>query len=152
MKKYSQKELLNEGIWDGIKKVGGAVVSGAKALGRGLDYTLAAAAPEVRKLYRDPYYAAKGLKNAIQGKPYEKPGQSNSQGTSTAVSSDALISIKNGLQRRNVTVSNQTPIRHIAKDPQSGKDIYAVTVIDTTSPSRSQRLIYVDKNGLEITN
>jgi len=133
MKKYTQLELLNEGFWNGIKSAG-----------RGLDYILKKAAPEVRKLYRDPYNAVKGLKNAIKG--------SNAQKTSTSVSSDVLMSIKKGLQRRNMIVSNQTPIRRVAIDPNSGKDIYTVTVIDTSSPSRAQRQIYVDKNGSQITN
>jgi hypothetical protein len=141
MKKYTQRELLNEGLWSGIKSVG-----------RGIDYVLQKAAPEVRKLYRDPYYAVKGLTNAMKGSPQKKQEGVQKQGSNTSVSSDILTSIKNGLQRRNITVSNQTPIRHIATDPASGKEVYAATIIDTTSPSKAQRLIYIDKNGLEISN
>jgi hypothetical protein len=141
MKKYSQRELLSEGIWSGIK-----------ALGRGADYVLSKAAPEVRALYRDPYYAVKGLTAAMRGKPQYKSSQSGTKGSETVISSDVLMSIKNGLQRRNITVSNQKPIRFVAKDPQSGNAVYAVTIVDTTSSSNPPRVIYVDKNGFEITN
>lgn len=60
MKKYSQKQLLEEGFWKGVGDVIGGVA-------RGADYVAGQVAPELQRLYKDPYKAAKGLVGAIKG-------------------------------------------------------------------------------------
>lgn len=122
MKKHSQKELLREGLWGGIK-----------AIGRGIDYTLGKIAPEVQSLYKDPIAGAKGLVNAVKGVPPE-PKQ---------VTPAVQNAIKQGLARQNYRMSFK-PVSYQSYDQVSKKHIYLATVIDQTN---KEVRVYVDQNG-----
>jgi hypothetical protein len=114
MKKYSQKELLEEGFWKGVGKTIGGVT-------RGADYIMGKVAPEAQRLYKDPYKAAKGLVGAIKGdKSIEQnKGGVNSSGTNTntSASSQEIANIKQGLSSKQYNLLNTPTLSYV--DPQT---------------------------------
>lgn len=149
MKKYSQKELLSESIWGGIKSVAkgiGKGVVGAAKLG---DYALSKAAPEVRSLYRDPLRAAGGAYNAIKtpvtaARVFKTGAYAD---TAKKVTPAIIQSIKTGLQRIGNRLTFE-PITYASYDPNSKKHIYKTKIIDSTG---SQKYVYVDQQGTVLT-
>ena len=153
MKIYTQKELLSESIWGGLK-------SAAKGVGKGLvgaavgaaklgDYALSKAAPEVRSLYRDPLRAAGEAYKAIK-KPVTAArvfGTGEYDNKSKKVTPVIIQSIKNGLQRKGYRLTFE-PITYASYDPTSKKHIYKTKIIDSTG---SQKYVYVDQQGIELT-
>lgn len=149
MKKYSQKELLSEGIWQGIK-------TAAKGVGKGLvgaaklgDYALSKVAPEVRSLYRDPLRAVGGAYNAIK-KPLTTDrifGSGLYDDKAKKVTPEIIQSIKTGLQRNGYRLSFK-PITYASYDQNSKKHIYQTRVIDS---SGNEKYVYIDKNGNILT-
>ena len=131
MRKYSQEELLNEGVWGAVK-----------AIGRGADYLIGKAAPEVQKLYKDPYNAAVGLKNAVMGNTTTNPKEGK------VVPQQILNSIRTGLQRTGNKLSFK-PIKYYTYSKELKKDVYGATIIDATT--NKEQLVYVDKNGVILT-
>jgi hypothetical protein len=131
MRKYSQEELLNEGVWGAVK-----------AIGRGADYLIGKAAPEVQKLYKDPINAAVGLKDAVMGNTVKNPNYGK------PVTQNIINSISTGLQRNGNRLSFE-PIKYYTYSKELKKDVYGATIIDRTT--NKKRLIYVDKNGVELT-
>ena len=123
MKKYSQEELLNEGVW-------GAV-----------DYLVGKAAPELQKVYKDPINAAVGFKDALMGNTVTNPNYGK------PVPQNVINSISTGLQRRGERLSFK-PIKYYTYSKELKKDVYGATIIDRTT--NTERLIYVDKNGVEL--
>ena len=110
MKKYSQKELLEEGFWKGV----GGVVGG---VARGVDYVAGQVAPELQRLYKDPYKAAKGLVGAIKGDQSIKQGkvQGGSSGTNinTSVSSQEIANIRQGLSSKQYNLLNSPTLSYV---------------------------------------
>lgn len=153
MKHYSQKELLSEGIWGGIK-------SAAKGVGKGLwkatktaaklgDYALSKAAPEVRSLYRDPLRAAGEAYNAIKTPVTSDRifGSGSYDNKSKKVTPVIIQSIKNGLQRKGYRLTFE-PITYASYDPTSKKHIYKTKIKDSAG---IQKYVYVDQQGIELT-
>lgn len=149
MKQYSQKELLSESIWGGIK-------SAAKGVGKGIvgaaklgDYALSKAAPEVRSLYRDPLRAAGEAYNAIKTPVTADRifGSGLYDNKSKKVTPAIIQSIKNGLQRKGYRLTFE-PITYASYDPTSKKHIYKTKIIDSTG---IQKYVYVDQQGIELT-
>jgi hypothetical protein len=88
MKKYSQEELLNEGVWGAVK-----------AIGRGADYLIGKAAPEVQKLYKDPINAAVGLKDAVMGNTVKNPNYGKEMETDFHLNQLNIIHIQKNLKK-----------------------------------------------------
>lgn len=153
MKIYTQKELLSEGIWGGLK-------SAAKGVGKGLwnatktaaklgDYALSKAAPEVRSLYRDPLRAAGEAYRAIK-KPVTTDrifGSGLYDDKVKKVTPAIIQSIKAGLQR-NGNMLTFEPITYASYDPNSKKHIYKTKIKDSTG---IQKYVYVDQQGTVLT-
>ena len=108
MKKYSQKELLEKRFWKGV----GNVVSG---IARGADYVAGQVAPELQRLYKDPYKAAKGLVGAIKG------DQSN-----TSVSSQEIANIRQGLSSKQYNLLSSPTLSYV--DPQTRMKYFNVQI------------------------
>ena len=149
MKIYTQKELLSESIWGGIK-------SAAKGVGKGIvgaaklgDYALSKVAPEVRSLYRDPLRAAGGAYRAIK-KPLTTDrifGSGEYDDKVKKVTPAIIQSIKTGLQRNGYRLTFE-PITYASYDPNSKKHIYKTKIIDSTG---SRKDVYIDQQGTELT-
>jgi hypothetical protein len=123
MKKYSQKELLEEGFWKGVGNVVGGVA-------RGVDYVAGQVAPELQRLYKDPYKAAKGLVSAIKG---EKPikqgggkGGSSGSSTNTSVSPQEVSNIKQGLSSKQYNLLNAPTLSYV--DPRTRMKYFNVQI------------------------
>ena len=114
MKKYSQKELLEEGFWKGVGKTIGGVA-------RGTDYIMGKVAPEAQSLYKDPYKAAKGLVGAIKGdntiKQNKVQGGSSGASATTSASSQEIANIKQGLSSKQYNLLNTPTLSYV--DPQT---------------------------------
>ena len=114
MKKYSQKQLLEEGFWKGVGNVIGGVA-------RGADYIVGKVAPEAQSLYKDPYKAAKGLVGAIKGEKPIKQGKvqggSSGASTNTSASPQEISNIKQGLSSKQYNLINTPTISYV--DPQT---------------------------------
>lgn len=99
MKKYSQKELLEEGFWKGV---GSAI----KGVARGADYIVGKVAPEAQSLYKDPYNAGRGLVRAVQGKPKINTKKGTTGNNQSNVSPQEMANIKRGLTSKGITLLN----------------------------------------------
>jgi len=130
MKKYSQEELLNEGVWGAVK-----------GIARGADYLVGKAAPELQKVYKDPINAVVGFKDAVMGNTVRNPNYGK------PVPQNVINSISTGLQRRGERLTFK-PIKYYTYSKELKKDVYGATIIDRTT--NKDRLIYVDKNGVEL--
>lgn len=149
MKIYTQKELLSEGIWGGIKAAAKGVGKGVVGAAKLGDYALSKVAPEVRSLYRDPLRAAGEAYKAIK-KPVTAArvfGTGEYDETIKKVSPAIIQSIKTGLQRNGYRLTFE-PITYASYDPNSKKHIYKTKIIDSTG---SQKDVYVDQQGTELT-
>jgi hypothetical protein len=138
MKKYSQKELLNEGFWKGIGKVAGGVA-------RGVDYTLGKVAPELQSLYKDPYKAAVGLGRAIKGSPSGEDKQgyttNNTPQKTNYASPQETANIRQGLSSKNITLLNNPTLSYI--DSRTRMKYFNVEI---ENQGRKMNII-VDSNG-----
>lgn len=146
MKKYSQKELLSEGIWGGIKAAAKGVGKGVVGAAKLGDYALSKVAPEVRSLYRDPLRAVGGAYHAIK-KPLTSDrifGSGLYDDKAKKVTPEIIQSIKNGLQRSGYRLSFK-PITYASYDPNSKKHIYQTRVINNSTGV--EKYEYLDKDG-----
>jgi len=134
MKKYSQKELLEEGFWKGV---GSAI----KGVARGADYIVGQVAPEAQRLYKDPYKAAKGLVRAVKGKSPIDTRQGTTSNNQTNISPQEISNIRRGLTSRNITLLNNPKLSYT--DPNTRNKYYEVEI---ESNGRQIRAI-VDANG-----
>lgn len=149
MKQYSQKELLSEGIWGGIKAAAKGVGKGVVGAAKLGDYALSKVAPEVRSLYRDPLRAAGEAYKAIK-KPVTAArvfGTGEYDDKVKKVTPAIIQSIKTGLQRNRYRLTFE-PITYASYDPNSKKHIYKTKIIDSTG---SQKDVYVDQQGTVLT-
>lgn len=136
MKKYTQRELLQEGFWKGVGKTVGGIA-------RGTDYIVGKLAPEAQSLYKDPYLAAKGLVRAVKGSPSttSPATQGGSTGGQTNATSVELTNIRTGLSRNNMTLLNTPTLSYV--DPNTRKKYFNVQI-----RNRGQVMnIIVDENG-----
>jgi hypothetical protein len=127
MKKYSQKELLEEGFWKGVA--------------RGADYIVGQVAPKAQSLYKDPYNAARDLVRAVQGKPpINNKTRKNGNNTSN-ISPQEMANIKRGLTSKGITLLNIPKLSYT--DQNTRVKYYNVEI---ESNGRRIRAI-VDANG-----
>lgn len=120
MKKYTQKELISEGFWRGLKKVVGGTA-------RGLDYVAGKVAPELQSLYKDPYKAAVGLGRAIKGSPTKEIDKSQkNQKSSTAASPQETANIRQGLASKSITLLNTPTLSYT--DPKTRLKYFNVRI------------------------
>ena len=149
MKIYSQKELLSEGVWGGIKAAAKGVGKGVVGAAKLGDYALSKVAPEVRSLYRDPLRAAGEAYRAIK-KPVTTDrifGSGLYDDKVKKVTPAIIQSIKAGLQR-NGNMLTFEPITYASYDPNSKKHIYKTKIKDSTG---IQKYVYVDQQGTVLT-
>lgn len=110
MKKYSQKELLEERFWKGVGNVVGGIA-------RGVDYVAGQVAPELQRLYKDPYKAAKGLVGAIKGDQSIKQGKVqggvSGANTNTSVSSQEIANIRQGLSSKQYNLLSSPTLSYV---------------------------------------
>lgn len=110
MKKYSQKELLEERFWKGVGNVVGGIA-------RGADYVAGQVAPELQRLYKDPYKAAKGLVGAIKGDQSIKQGKVqggvSGANTNTSVSSQEIANIRQGLSSKQYNLLSSPTLSYV---------------------------------------
>ena len=110
MKKYSQKELLEERFWKGVGNVVGGIA-------RGVDYVAGQVAPELQRLYKDPYKAAKGLVGAIKGDQSIKQGKvqggASGTNTNTSVSSQEIANIRQGLSSKQYNLLSSPTLSYV---------------------------------------
>lgn len=110
MKKYSQKELLEERFWKGVGNVVGGIA-------RGVDYVAGQVAPELQRLYKDPYKAAKGLVGAIKGDQSIKRGKVqggvSGANTNTSVSSQEIANIRQGLSSKQYNLLSSPTLSYV---------------------------------------
>jgi len=125
MKKYTQRELLEEGFWSGVGKA-------VKGAAKGIDYTLGKVAPEVQKLYKDPYNFGKGFVQAVTGDT-NKP--------SSNMTDRMIKRMENGLSKTGYTLDSNNMPRFIGNF--NGTPGYEVTV----TKEGVQRVVTIDKNG-----
>lgn len=149
MKIYTQKELLSESIWGGIKSAARGVGKGIVGAAKLGDYALSKVAPEVRSLYRDPLRAAGEAYNAIKTPVTAARVFKTSEYADTAkkVTPAIIQSIKTGLQRSGYRLTFE-PITYASYDPNSKKHIYKTKIIDSTG---SKKDVYIDQQGTELT-
>lgn len=149
MKVYSQKELLSEGIWQGIKSVAKGVGKGVVGAAKLGDYALSKVAPEVRSLYRDPLRAAgeayRAIKTPVTAARVFKTGEYDDK--VKKVTPAIIQSIKTGLQRNGYRLTFE-PITYTSYDPNFKKHIYKTKIIDSTG---SQKDVYIDQQGTVLT-
>jgi hypothetical protein len=123
MKKYSQKEILEEGFWKGVGNVIGGVA-------RGVDYVAGQVAPELQRLYKDPYKAAKGLVGAIKGEKPIKQGKaqggSSRSSTNTSTSPQEVSNIKQGLSSKQYNLLNEPTLSYV--DPRTRMKYFNVQI------------------------
>lgn len=133
MRKYTQRELLEEGTWENIKnsKVG-KFVAGA---GRLADYAVQKVAPEARQLYMTPINLVKGAYNAATGNA-EKPG---------SMSDKLMGKIANGLKQKNWVLDQNSVPR--SAGIFNNKQTYTVNITDLTGSTNSKQRVTVDENG-----
>lgn len=142
MKKYTQKELLEESFWKGVGKTIGGVA-------RGVDYIAGQVAPELQRLYKDPYKAGKGLVSAIKGTPSN--GKSKGTQASTAsnnsptATSQETANIRQGLARQQYTLSNTPTLSYV--DPRTRIKYFNVNI----EKNGRQLNAIVDLNGNFLT-
>lgn len=135
MKKYSQKELLQEGFWRGVGKTIGGVA-------RGVDYVTGQVAPELQRLYKDPYKAAKGLVSAVRGTPSTAATKdvANKKNVSN-VNPQETANIRKGLASKNINLLNTPTLSYT--DPNTQVRYYNVEV-----ESKGKKInAIVDANG-----
>lgn len=135
MKKYTQKEILNEGFWKGVGKTIGGVA-------RGADYVLGKVAPEAQSLYKDPYKAVMGLKDAVLNKksvPYKNQ-----------ISNNVLSNIYRNVRgaNPNYNVLNAPPVSFIGMSISNpNRKLYKVPVLDSTTNKKFY--INVGEDGIQ---
>jgi len=133
-KNPTQKELISEDFWRGMRKlIGGA--------GRGIDHVLGAVAPEIQKLYKNPYKFGKSGVNKILGKHDDNILRQDGKLKQNV---DDVGYIRDSLRKQGFTVLNK-PIEVFATDPKTGDPIYSVSVFDRTNGQ--PRIIYTDSDG-----
>lgn len=135
MKKLTQNELLNEGLWNGIKRVTGGAA-------RGADYLMGKLAPEAQQLYKGPIQGVKGLVNAVKGEPSFKTEPTSQQPQQP---DPAIEAVKNGLIRQNYKLDSNRPITLSGKDPNTNKSVYLASIIDPTT--HAPKAVYTDAQG-----
>jgi hypothetical protein len=131
MKKYTQRELLEEGTWQNIKnsKVG-KFVAGA---GRLADYAVQKVAPEARQLYMTPINTVKGAYNAITG----------NTGAPGSMSDKLMDKIANGLQQKNWVLDQNSVPKNAGMF--NNKQTYTVNITDLAGANGKK--VTVDENG-----
>jgi len=137
MKKYSQKELLEEGFWKGVGNVVGGVA-------RGVDYVAGQVAPELQRLYKDPYKAAKGLVGAIKGETIKQgggKGGSSGSSTNTSASPQEVSNIKQGLSSKQYNLLNAPTLSYV--DPRTRMKYFNVQI----EKNGNRMNVIVDLNG-----
>jgi len=125
MKKYTQRELLEEGFWSGVGKAVGGVA-------KGVDYTLGKALPQVQKLYKDPYNFGKGFVQAVAG--YDPK--------SNDLSDKAIDKMEANLAKKGYTLDPNDIPRYEGK--YNNAPSYSVSVTDS---SGNPKTLTVDKKG-----
>ena len=135
MKKYTQKEILSEGFWKGVGKT-------IKGVAQGADYVLGKVAPEAQSLYKDPYNAAMGLKDAVLGTkstPYKNQ-----------ISRNVLSNIYKNIKKANpnYNVLNAPPVSFIGMSISNpNRKLYKVPVLD--SKTNKKFYINVGEDGIQ---
>jgi len=131
MKKYSQKELLSEGVWNALKNT-------ARGVWRAGNYAMKAIAPQTHALLSTPKNFVKGMKSAVTGET--NPGE-------VKVTPEVERSIKAGL-----TAANKKPswrrIQYQSYDQASKRNIYSAYIVDPTTGK--EQMIYVDSKGNQL--
>jgi hypothetical protein len=125
MRKYTQRELLEEGFWSGVGKA-------VKGVAKGIDYTLGKVAPEVQKLYKDPYNFVKGVGQAATG---------NNNNSSSNMTDRMIKKMENGLAKAGYTLNSNNMPRFIGNF--NGTPGYEVAV----TKQGIQSAITIDSNG-----
>jgi len=138
MRKYTQKELLEEGTWQNIKDTAnkvknsrfGKIVGGAAKLA---DYAVQKVAPEARQLYMTPINTVTGAYNAATGNTIEPGGMS-----------DKLMNkIANGLQKKKWALDPDKIPKYAGVF--NGKQSYNVNITDLSG--NNKKVVIVDENG-----
>jgi hypothetical protein len=130
MKKYSQKELLKEGFWQGVGTF-------AKRAGNIAKYAAKTALPATTKAVTDLRDTFKNVKTlATGGEVVDKSAQT--------VTPEITQSVKQGLLRQNIRLSFK-PIAYQSYDQATRKHIYKATVFDSAG---KEVYYYVDKDGV----
>jgi len=130
MKKYTQKELLNEGFWKGVGTF-------AKRAGNIAKYAATKALPVTTQAVRDVRDTFKDVKTlATGGSVVDKSART--------VTPEVTQSIKQGLLRQNIRLSS-IPITYQSYDQATRKHIYKATVYNNAGKKVSY---YVDKDGV----
>jgi hypothetical protein len=130
MKKYSQKQLLNEGFWQGVGTF-------AKRAGNIAKYAATKALPVTTQAVRDVRDTFKDVKTlATGGSVVDKSART--------VTPEVTQSIKQGLLRQNIRLSS-IPITYQSYDQATRKHIYKATVYNNAGKKVSY---YVDKDGV----
>jgi hypothetical protein len=138
MKKYTQRELLEEGTWQNIKDTANKVKNSrvakiAAGAGRLADYAVQKVAPEARQLYMTPINTVKGAWNAAAGNT-EKPG---------SMSDKLMDKIAKGLQQKNWALDQNTVPRSAGMF--NNKQTYTVNITDLAGANGKK--VTVDENG-----
>jgi capsid protein len=130
MKKYSQKELLKEGFWQGVGTF-------AKRAGNVAKYAAKTALPKTTKAVTDVKNAFGNVKTLLTG------GEIVDKSAQT-VTPEITQSVKQGLLRQNIRLSFK-PIEYQSYDQATRKHIYKATVFNSAG---KPVFYYVDKDGV----
>jgi capsid protein len=130
MKKYSQKELLKEGFWQGVGTF-------AKRAGNVAKYAAKTALPATTK-------AATGLRDTFKNVKTLATGGEIVDKSAQTVTPEITQSVKQGLLRQNIRLSFK-PIVYQSYDQATRKHIYKATVFDSAG---KEVYYYVDKDGV----
>lgn len=138
MKTFTQKELLSEGIWSGVKKIAGGIGKGIKTAARVADAAVGIVAPEVQRLYdtqQGPISHLRPLKDALTG--------DSAPVSDKKIPQHVVNSIRSGLQRQNYRMSFK-PVKYFSYSTDLKKHVYGATVIGANNV---EKLVYVDQKG-----
>jgi hypothetical protein len=131
MKRFTQKEILTEGFWDGFKpRNWGRVAKGAIRMGAD---ALRMVAPEITNPLDKVDQARWGLKNSFEqgygGVPDQRQTQVDAkQKMGNAVAKSVHDNITIGLASQNLKLIPKDGIRKHGVDPSNGNDLYILKV------------------------
>jgi len=132
MRKYTQRELLEEGFWSTVKKIG----SGIKRTAKIADKVLTPVLPEVTRLVKDPVNYIKGIKDAATG--YDPKSKD--------LSDKAIHEMEANLAKQGYTLDPNDIPRY--EGNYNNMPSYSVYVTDSNGNATT---LTVDKKGNKIT-
>lgn len=148
----TQRELLDEGFWDGLKpKNWGKVARGAVRAGADIARTIA---PEITKPLDNLETKVRGYGNSFKqgysGVPDPLVTRSDARGITQQVAATVVNRIKMGLAQQNITLIPRYGIEQAGIDPHNGNKLYKLKASSSTNP-RGEWII-VDGRGNRQTN